>query len=287
MKAAACLRGPVRLAFSPSPISRAGKTKGSSFYRLSLEQPTKPTKPNKQEQPWSEKAQNLSSPPKQIFKLTERAILTKNIDFSLRSYLGEKWGFVVYRLDYGDEARWKAMLQKMLDAVRGGLRQRRRSELFARHQMVLMNDQDKFEGMTMAQVHAHFSEWVKGQVHQVPERDSRAARYFACLLVDSVSLLSLDHPWGRPPIVKLLLRRDRYRESDHQPAKLKGVTDGVNWTFIRIPRYVDFQEWLRRPPPGRHPYPQITSHLKSEAATIKEQYAAFSGSPELTRRSSV
>ncbi|KAM7189247.1 hypothetical protein V8F20_010251 [Naviculisporaceae sp. PSN 640] len=256
---------------SSSTIQFRAPKKGIKFYKLPLSKPpstTNPEKPLEQKEPLSLDQKTDSPEP------WGRPL--KKIDLSLNRDPREKWGFVVYRLAYHDEAKWQAMLAKIRDAVEGSLAQMGRTDLLPRHELVIMDNQHEFEPMTVEQVHGHFMEWARRQVEGVPGRDSRAARYYVCLLVDSACLVSLQHPWGRPPLVKLLLGRQEFRHPDHKPKKLAGVTDGVNWSFIRVPRYVEFYEWFRRPEPGRFEYPQITSHLKAEATQIKKIYAAFS-----------
>lgn len=263
-------------ALSSTPIRSPKKKRPiNKFYSLPLSKTPSASNPRRRSEKPLEQKDSLSLDQK-IDSPERWGRPLKKIDLSLSRSSREKWGFVVYRLAYGDEARWQTMVARIRAAVEGSITKLGRMDLLPRHEMVIMDKQQKFEPMAVEQVHGHFMEWAKNQVEQVPERDSRAARYYVCLLVDSACLMSLHHPWGRPPLVKLLLGRQKFRHPVHKPKRLAGVTDGVNWSFIRVPRYVDFYEWFRRPEPCRFEYPQITSHLKAEAIQVKKLYAAFS-----------
>lgn len=80
---------------------------------------------------------------------------------------GAPWGFVVYRIAYGDgtDEKWKRlveMLRKEMEetVMSEEVHDERREELRQRHEMVLMDDREKFGGWTTHDVQKHFQAWV-------------------------------------------------------------------------------------------------------------------------------
>ncbi|KAM5446122.1 hypothetical protein MaudCBS49596_006808 [Microsporum audouinii] len=57
------------------------------------------------------------------------------------------WGFVVYRCSYNNEDAWQTILQKLRDEIAESL-EGEREDLLPRHEMIIMDDKVKFDGVT-------------------------------------------------------------------------------------------------------------------------------------------
>jgi hypothetical protein len=129
------------------------------------------------------------------------------------------WGMVVYRASYGDDAAWERMLAQLNESLEGYDSEESKG-ILARHQLVVMDDRQQFQGATTDQVREHFDKWTVDELRRnwreqpVPEEefakfvaddemDHAGLRYNFCLLVDDLCLESLDKMPGRP-VVKLV-----------------------------------------------------------------------------------
>ncbi|KAF8853189.1 hypothetical protein BDZ45DRAFT_762240 [Acephala macrosclerotiorum] len=150
-------------------------------------------------------------------------------DYSLKP--GSPWGFVVYRVVYGDgtDAKWSRMLRILAENVEDDLISQERMEtLGPRHQLLPMDDRERFEGMTTHDVRKHFRSWVvdelevwladrpsleemnemrtgKKSATKTPVDILLGTRYNICVYVDESCLDSLDHEFSPGPIIKLSL----------------------------------------------------------------------------------
>lgn len=144
----------------------------------------------------------------------------------------------------------------MQDELRKELRSARRKpkDLLDRHQLVVMDDREKFEGMNSAELRMHFSEWaMENSSHDCcPQEDktragrgildlghSAGARYNFFLVIDAVCLESLEKRKGVEPVVKLLAKDSRLNKRGK--VKLKGA--GKN-TYIRVCQYAGLHNFL-------------------------------------------
>jgi hypothetical protein len=213
------------------------------------------------------------------------------------------WGMVVYRTSYrdGDDALWERMLREIWRGFIGSLEWHDRFDLLPRHQMVVMDDREAFRNATLDDVREHFHQWTIDELRRnwreppMPEEEVakvetartepvlgaedclHGARYTFCLVVDDVSLESLDEVSS--PVVKLVTKRwgpggydpdeleDLRREGEEQfPGPNPGWEGGftkhdleyVGWMYRHVAEYVEIQnecdgpdDWLRfyiRPP---------------------------------------
>jgi hypothetical protein len=94
----------------------------------------------------------------------------KLIEESLSDYYlkpGSPWGFVVYRMAYGNgtDAKWSRLLRILAEDVKDDLMSHRKMETMgSRHQLVPMDNREIFEGMTTHDVRKHFRSWVADEL---------------------------------------------------------------------------------------------------------------------------
>ncbi|KAL7621056.1 hypothetical protein AAE478_008368 [Parahypoxylon ruwenzoriense] len=161
------------------------------------------------------------------------------IDDSLRDEnlrVDAPWGLAVYRVSYSDDAAWQRMLARIETDMRERLELQSRDDLLARHDLVVMDDRAKFDGLKPYEVRELFTKWAVEELGRnwvgQPILDANrgtldgregtgdenttswergpdyfsGARYNYCLVVDDLCLESLDKmPTG--PVIKLL-RKD-------------------------------------------------------------------------------
>lgn len=195
-----------------------------------------------------------------------------------------KWGFVVYRTAYapGTDAAWARMVAQLRqDADETlGLLQRIDDDLGARHELVLMDDVNRFDGAPTHDVREHFRSWVADELprnltdeergrdefsHEALVRADRGAenpgpewflgtRWNFCLVVDDVCLESLDEM--SLPVVKILWKQWgplKPEERDYQVHE--GWDDGqtddeeedVGWMYLSVCEHVEMYEKLVEP----------------------------------------
>ncbi|RFU24952.1 hypothetical protein B7463_g11383, partial [Scytalidium lignicola] len=183
-------------------------------------------------------------------------------DFSLKP--GSPWGFVVYRVAYGNDtdSKWSRMLQLLEknveeysvgDPVMEALR--------PRHQLVVMDDREKFEGMTPDDVRRHFRSWTADELEKWlvdppnPEEMNKirtgrkdspwpftvdidlGTRYNICVYIDESCLDSLDRGQWPKPEVKLVWKDWKPQElplnemdvDDEMPPEID-----IGWTILDV-----------------------------------------------------
>jgi hypothetical protein len=149
------------------------------------------------------------------FKLIEESL--SHSDYYLKP--GSPWGFVVYRVAYGDgtDAKWSKLLQVLAKDVEDDLMSHGKMETMGpRHQLVPMDNREIFEGMTTHDVRKHFRSWVADELEvwladrRSPEEmneirtgkksftttsvdTSLGTRYGICVYVDDSCFDSLDN----------------------------------------------------------------------------------------------
>lgn len=177
------------------------------------------------------------------------------------------WGYVIYRCTYQDDRAWHRMLQLINDHVKSDLEAEERMDLLPCHQLVVMDDQMKFDGATTHEVRDHFNVWVTEEMTQVlvesekfresppdPERPGSGLglgpRYDFCLFVDDICLESL-HKMS-DPVVKFLWRqwgnmqpheRDYAVHPDWEDGQTDEDIEDVGWMYMPAQDYVD---WYNR-----------------------------------------
>ncbi|KAG8165483.1 hypothetical protein KVR01_004035 [Diaporthe batatas] len=192
-----------------------------------------------------------------------------------------KWGFVVYRTTYapGTDDTWARMLAQLRGDAEEVLEATGRADLGPRHEIVAMDDKDRFEGATTHDVREHFRTWVADELpnnltdeERGREEFSHAAlarsesdaepgpdwflgtRWNFCLVVDDVCLESLDEM--SLPVVKILWKQWGPLGPDERDYQVpEGWEDGqtdeeeedVGWMYLSICEHVEMYEKLVEP----------------------------------------
>lgn len=201
----------------------------------------------------------------------------KNIDASISGKFSTKrnlhWGFSIYRCSYKNESVWSRLLQRLREQIESDLECNQRMDLLSRHQLVINDDIEKFDGATSHDIRDHFNTWVTDQLPQIvtsPEvladnNDRLGPQYFLgprynfCLFVDDFCLDSfelfekspsgpivkcLSKPWGN-----LTLQERNYKI---HPEWHDGETDDelemVGWIYLPIHSYVGWYDTLEEQP---------------------------------------
>ncbi|KAJ5564121.1 hypothetical protein N7513_000363 [Penicillium frequentans] len=182
----------------------------------------------------------------------------KNIDASISGKFSTKrslhWGFSIYRCSYKNESAWSRLLQRLREQIESDLEYNQRMDLLSRHQLVINDDIEKFDGATSHDIRDHFNTWLQTDYL----RSSPALNYDFCLFVDDFCLDSLElfedslsgpivkclsKPWGN-----LTLQERNYKI---HPEWHDGETDDelemVGWIYLPIHSYVGWYDTLEEP----------------------------------------
>ncbi|KAK6956142.1 hypothetical protein Daesc_001414 [Daldinia eschscholtzii] len=179
------------------------------------------------------------------------------------------WGMAVYRVCYDDDAAWQQMLARIEETVQWRLKLAGRKDLLARHKLVIMEDPSKFSGMNSDEIREEFTEWAAeehrrnwGGKHNKDPYFS-GARYNFCLVVDDLSLESLDKR-VIAPVIKIL-QKDFSPWTEEEAKEMGfigedgdsvlpagfwegGVTDSeeenVGWMYIPVVDLPESPRWL-------------------------------------------
>ena len=144
------------------------------------------------------------------------------------------------------------------------IRQEKMEIIGPRHQMVLMDEQEKFEGMTTHDVRKHFRSWVVDELEEwLVDRPSQeemdevrtgmksatraystvdvnlGARYNICVYVDDSCLDSLDRKSYPGPMIKLVWKDwapQQPMEEDEMDTEMPPDID-VGWTDLSVDEY--------------------------------------------------
>lgn len=183
---------------------------------------------------------------------------------------GLPWGFSIYRCSYKDESAWSRLLQHLRENIESDLECNQRLDLLSRHQLVINDDVEKFNGATSHDIRDHFNVWVTDQLPQIvasPEvleylqSDDHnglgpqyylGPRYNFCLFMDDFCLESLE----LGPVVKILSKpwgnlTPQERQYKIHPEWHDGETDDefemVGWMYMPIHSYVQWFDILEVP----------------------------------------
>ena len=177
---------------------------------------------------------------------------------------GSPWGFVVYRVAYGDgtDAKWSRLLRILAKDVEDDLILHRKMETMGlRHQLVLMDNRERFEGMTTHDVQKHFRSWVADELEvwlanrRSPEEMNEirtgkksstkisvdmllGTRYNICVYVDDSCLDSLDNKFPGP-MIKLVWKDwvpQEPMEEEEIDTEMPPDID-VGWTDLPVREY--------------------------------------------------
>ncbi|KAK4871129.1 hypothetical protein LT330_000366 [Penicillium expansum] len=203
----------------------------------------------------------------------------KNIDAFLSDTSKKRdlpWGFSIYRCSYKDESAWTRLLQHLRENIESDLQCNQRMDLLSRHQLVINDDIEKFNGATSHDIRDHFNAWVTGQLPQIVASPKElenlqsddhnglghqyflGPRYNFCLFVDDFCLESLElfEKALCGPIVKILSKpwgnlTPQERNYKIHPEWHDGETDEeyemVGWMYMPIHSYVQWFDTLEVP----------------------------------------
>ena len=106
-----------------------------------------------------------------------------------------KWGFLIYRCDYGDDEAWKTFIDGWLDRVKSYLLdQYGDTSLVKTLDCSVKEDKLSLDNASVEQVHKIFTEWTRSQEAQAEQTDATKtgrvsfARYTPCIHVAAQSL---------------------------------------------------------------------------------------------------
>jgi hypothetical protein len=187
------------------------------------------------------------------------------------------WGLAVYRVSYSDDAAWSRMLSVLRQDIESSLAMRRaQPDLSSRHEMVVMDDQSKFEGAGLEEIREHFHRWSVDELQRNWCADREPAtedeitgaagstnylfragsRYNFCFLVDDICLESLEKM--NIPVIKLVSghrtpesEQDEAEEDeedeklDWEGGKTNGEFEDVGWMYVGTDEYIDVQNQLQ------------------------------------------
>lgn len=124
--------------------------------------------------------------------------------FGMQATGHHKWGFVIYRTTYGDQALWERYMASLRERTAWALDIfERTGELTPHLQWTVREDEAALRGATREQVRTLFRGWVAGRsvARDGPGVDgneaflfARVPRYRLCLFVDEECLASLATP---------------------------------------------------------------------------------------------
>jgi hypothetical protein len=184
------------------------------------------------------------------------------------------WGLVVYRVSYSDDAAWDRMLSVIREGIELSLALRpAQPDLSSRLELVVMDDQSKFDGAGPEKIREHLNSWSLDELQRNWRADREPAtkdeitnsagnaeylflagsRYNFCFLVDAICLESLEKMVT--PVIKLVngnwapdSEQDE-AEEDEEDEKLNwegGETNAeyedVGWMYVDAYEYVTVQD---------------------------------------------
>jgi hypothetical protein len=188
------------------------------------------------------------------------------------------WGLVVYRVSYSDDAAWDRMLSVIREGIELSLALRpAQPDLSSRLELVVMDDQSKFDGAGPEKIREHFNSWSVDELQRNWRADREPAtkdeitnsagnaeylflagsRYNFCFLVDDICLESLEKM--ATPVIKLVNgnwapdSEQDDAEEDEEDEKLDwegGETNAeyedVGWMYVDADEYVTVQDELHQ-----------------------------------------
>ncbi|KAL2752314.1 hypothetical protein ACRALDRAFT_2088639, partial [Sodiomyces alcalophilus JCM 7366] len=97
-----------------------------------------------------------------------------------------KWGFAVYRTTYGDDVGWERVKRVIQETAIAPLRENGEHGLIDSLDYVLMDDRDKFDGMSRPALREHFKAWAPAAfVRDGNPHYAHAIRRYPTFQVDS------------------------------------------------------------------------------------------------------
>ncbi|KAK8070054.1 hypothetical protein PG994_006670 [Apiospora phragmitis] len=164
------------------------------------------------------------------------------------------WGMAVYRTAYGDEVAWRRMLDQLETTVAESLDMHGRSDLLARHQLVVFEDAATLDGVVPDEVRARFTQWAGEELrrHWRPEKERRRTRrprggWTLTARVGEICLESLDHM--SYPVVMLMRKAwveeaaagNHAEEGKEEEEEEEGYNDeeDIGWMYLPVLNYVE------------------------------------------------
>jgi hypothetical protein len=187
-------------------------------------------------------------------------------------------GLVVYRASYNDDTAWHCLLSVLRRHIESSLAEyQAQPGILERHELVVMDDQSKFEGAGPEKIREHFHSWAVDELQRNWRADREPAtkyettgaagstdylhdagsRYNFCLLVDDICLESIK--MMSSPVLKLNKRdwapdsEEDEAEEDEEDEKFEwegGETNNdhedVGWMYVEISDYFEVQDQLQQ-----------------------------------------
>ena len=187
------------------------------------------------------------------------------------------WGLAVYRASYNDDAAWHRILSVLRRDIESSLAvYQAQPGLLARHELVVMDYQSKFEGAGPKKIREHFNSWAVDELQRNWRADREPAtkdeitgaagstdylhhagsRYNFFLLVDDICLESIE--MMDEPVFKLVKRNwapdsevDEAEEDeedekfDWEGGETNSDHEDVGWMYVDASDYVDVQDQLQ------------------------------------------
>ncbi|CAN9199103.1 unnamed protein product [Alternaria alternata] len=183
----------------------------------------------------------------------------------------------VYRASYNDDAAWHRILSVLRRDIESSLAvYQAQPGLLARHELVVMDDQSRFEGAGPEKIREHFDSWAVDELQRNWRADREPAtkdeitgaagstdylhhagsRYNFFLLVDDICLESIE--MMDEPVFKLVKRNwapdsegDEAEEDeedekfDWEGGETNSDHEDVGWMYVDTSDYVDVQDQLQ------------------------------------------
>ncbi|EAS35440.3 uncharacterized protein CIMG_00794 [Coccidioides immitis RS] len=185
----------------------------------------------------------------------ERHILnssSKQIRHLLDRKKHTKWGFVIYRCTYEDDAAWETLLSILKERTHGHLKREDSLDLEDKLEWTVIEDKEKLDGANVGTVGDMFLNWVESeeakheQLMHAGEPEMQPGsmlgitpRYLCCVHVGAESLNSVVNLAPRPPEPDLW--HTAYVNMIHAPSWIQrtevcdyegGKNDTEGWTKI-------------------------------------------------------
>ncbi|KAF7520297.1 hypothetical protein G7054_g12815 [Neopestalotiopsis clavispora] len=120
----------------------------------------------------------------------------KNIEWDLHFHQHDKWGWVIYRTAYGDDAAWERFKQFVMDNAARGIAQSTAPGIANTVEWTFVSDQETLDGASTGQLRARFRGWAAEAIRTENPRATGkslnkhfwASRYSFCIEVSEETL---------------------------------------------------------------------------------------------------
>ncbi|KAJ0413063.1 hypothetical protein BJY00DRAFT_320167 [Aspergillus carlsbadensis] len=148
----------------------------------------------------------------------------------------QKWGWVVYRCAYNDEATWQRLKQWIIDENRESIATSKAPTLIDRLDMVFLEDRARFNGASRDELRVHFKEWRADEFSRLGPADLEVVRGSRR---GSGPRITVQHPELMSSRFQQFIQVDEeslqsMREEFEEPVRLYG-TGHVNFVYADWP----------------------------------------------------